>query len=425
MNHLRVACILLFALLVMGPAPARAQLDVAGGLTTGAVISQVSRELQAVIGRAEAAGDFLAMRGGQEALFVLDGFKAANLDLLDKAFSDLSKERQAIVNQIKQATMDLEAGRVDTLDRLESLTNQIDALVRDATFKKHPTVFRYRGSLVVPGETQPVRLHVQGYRLTHGKPYLIFRGQRYAARVDANDLRFELPRELFEPSERDIVSEDAELVLERAPNWFWQSSTEVRSTLNIVTLPQRLASVDVKYNQPETVAHEKSYEHEVNFNSSSRNWDCKSFAYSPATAERRFDVERSSVQPGSGNARGKLEGVSVRDVGISFRLCAKRRIHDRNNGFRHAHVKYVETWTTTVTTSRTDTKSLMWTEGAIFEAVPSSGSGLLITVTDFSGNKTHVPAGGGQAGRYARVLFDAQSGAVIVSPIIPNGVRAL
>ena len=416
---------ILFFLLAM-PRQSNAQVDGAlGSVATGQVISQISNELKSVISRAEAAGDFLVMRGGQEALYVLDGFKAANTDLLNTAFSKLGKERQAVLNQIRQTTHDLESGRVDTLDRLESLTNQVDMLVRDSTFKNHPTVYRYRGSLVIPGETQPIRLRVQGYKLTQGKPYLIFRNKRYAALVDANDLRFELPRALFRAKEQDITSEAAVLVLVKSPNWFWQSSVEVRVTLNIVTLPSQLAKVDITYKKNEPTNHERSFEQEVNFNSSSKSWDCKSFAYSPATAERRFDLNRSSVAARSGNSRGKLEAVSIRDVGISFRLCAKRRWHDRNNGFRHALVKYVETWTTYEEVAVTDTRPLLWTESSAFESLPDSGKGLLVTVTDFSGNKRTVSAAGGQVGKFARVIFDAQSEVVIVSPVIPNDVRSL
>lgn len=422
--------VLVAMLVVMSGAPrqASAQVEpVLSGVATGQIISQLSNELNSLISRAEAAGDFLVMRGGQEALYVLDGFKAANTDLINTAFDRIGKERQAVLNQIRKTTDDLESGRVDTLDRLESMANQMDTLVRDSTFKKYPTIFRYRGSLVIPGQTQPVRLRVQGYRLTSGKPHLIFRNKRYPATADGNDLRFELPRALFSSAKpQDITSENATLVLERAPGWFWQSPTEVRSTLNIVTLPSQLAKVDITYQKKEPRHNEKVYAvGDVNHNSSSRGWNCRSFAYSPATAERRFDVERSSVTASSGNSRGRLEGLSIRDVGISFRLCARRGITDRGNGFRHANVHYVETWTTLDTVTVNDSKPLTWTTPATFRSLPQTGQGLLVTVTDFNGDNQIVPAAGGQAGRYARVVFDAQSEAVIVSPIIPRDVQSL
>jgi len=396
-----------------------------GGVATGQVISHISSELRSVIGRAEAAGDFVTMRGGQEALYVLDGFKAANTELLNTAFEKLGKERQAVINQIQRTTSDLEAGRVDTLERLEGLSNQMDTLVRDATFKKHPTIYRYRGSLVIPGETQPVRLRIQGYRLTHGTPYLLFRSKRYSGQPNENDLIFELPRTIFSAKPRDLTSESATLVLQKEPNWFWQSPSEVRTSLNVVTLPSQLANVTIEYRKDEPKHNELAYAREENHNSSSRSWDCKSFSYSPATAERRFDVTRSSVSEGNGNSRGYIEAVSVRDVGISFRICAKRRLHNRDNGFRHAHVRYVETWTTNEPKTVTESKLLTWTQNATFRGLPASGQGLLITVSDFTGQKPELPASGGRAGKYANVKFDAQSEVVVVSPIIPNDVRAL
>jgi hypothetical protein len=49
--------------------------ELAGSVSTGMIIEQLADKLNGLIERAEQAGDFLAMRAGQEARYVLDAFR--------------------------------------------------------------------------------------------------------------------------------------------------------------------------------------------------------------------------------------------------------------------------------------------------------------------------------------------------------------
>lgn len=401
--------------------------EAVGAVSTGVMIEQLADKLNGLIERAEQAGDFLAMRAGQEARYVLEAFERTNLSILEEAFDEIGEERQAILNQINKTADDIENARINTLDSLESTTDQIDRLVREATFKQMPVIFRYRGSVVTPGETQDVRLVISGYRITQGTPHIVFRGQRYEARKDGESLRFELPRSLFEPEDQRIKSEDATLVLEGREGgflgWFTRPVT-VEYDLNLVTLPRHLATVEISYETEVNQMQERVVPINEAHNSSSRKWNCRSYAYSPATADRSFDVERSFVKRGAGNSRGQLRDVSIRDVGISFRICAKRRWHDKDNGYRHAVGQYVEIWTTQRDEPRRKLEALQWTENTPIP-VEDQIDRLLVKVTDFAGVVHTVTTSGGRAGRYAAVRYDAQSKAVIVDPVIPNHLGAL
>lgn len=401
--------------------------SVAASTATGVVIDQIADRLNQALDKATESGDFLAMRASQEALAVIDAFKKANQELLDDAFDRIGDERRAVLNGLRQTTDAIESGRIDTLQKLQETSDQMDRLVRDSTFKRQPVVYRYRGSIVTPGETQDIRLSVSGYRLTTDRPHLLFRGQRYPAIEEGETLRFELPRGLFTADAAQLKSENATLVLYARYGGFlgfWQRTREERTNINLVTLPAQLGSVEVQYTEVATVQREQAFNRDDSHRRTGHGgWDCKPFAYSPTAADRRFDPDRSSVRQGSGNSHGRFENASVRDVGISFRLCARRPIFADGPGYRHAHVRAVEVWQETEDRPHTETQPLNWTSDAVFQ-IPDRNNDLLITVTDFTGTTRVVTAAGGR-GRYADVTYDPDSDAVLVRPTIPADLNAL
>lgn len=402
-------------------------LEVAKGAATSVVIDQLFGSLNGLVDNARQSGDFLAMRAAQEALYVLDAFKATNSELLDQAFDAIGKERQAFLNDVNRIVGQIEAGRVDTLERLQQTGDQFDRLTRDVTFKEFPVLFRYRGSVVTPGETTDIRLVVEGHRLTRGEPYLTFRGKQYPAKIDGEALRFDLPRALFVAAADKPNFEEASLTVENREGGFlgwFQTVSQKEYNLSLVTLPKTVATVTLSYNEISAVPQERAFQEEVSHNSSSRNWNCRPFVYSPAAGDRRFDVTRSSVQPHSGNSRGQLRNPQVRDVGISFELCARRGTFDGDNGFRHAIVRYVEVWTTSQSQPQTVSEQLSWTASTTVR-MPADFNGLTIDVRDFNGVSRTVTEAGGITGRFASVRYDAESRVVIVDPLAPAFVGAL
>lgn len=409
--------------------PAHAQLtEVAGSVGTGMLIEQISGELNGLIDNARQSGDFLAMRASQEARSVLESFKRANLDILDDAFNKIGKERQAVLNALRQTTYDIERGRVDTLDRLQTTSDQLDRLVRDTTFKNHPTIYRYRGSVITPGETQDIRLTINGFKLTRGEPFLTFNGQRYRAQIEGETLRFVLPRSAFEAAPSQIKSETAALTVfykSGAILGIGGSTKEVKYDINFVTLPSKLASVEVSYRAEVKIPKHETWRREESHKRSGHGgWKCKGFAFSPSRADRLFDPASSSVKNGSGNSEGKIEDIRIRDVGISFEICAKRGWSSGGPGYRHAIVNATEVWTEMAEEPQNNSADLSWTANAAVSVAPRLNS-LLIKIKDFTGHERTVAATGGTAGRYVTVTYDRDSNVVLVNPIIPTDLNAL
>jgi hypothetical protein len=219
--------------------------------------------------------------------------------------------------------------------------------------------------------------------------------------------------------------EDATLVIKgKEGGWFgfFMKNVDVEYDLNIVTLPKLIGTVTVSYALSVPRIQEKATSQEVAHNSSSRDWNCQPYKYLPSRADRRFDPDRSSVVAGSGNSRGRLQDVSVRDVGITFNICAKRRKLDKDNGYRHAIVKYVEVWPTEEVKPLRVAEPLHWTKDLAvpIENAAKGPTSLLVCVADFTGSTRTVTIAGGKAGNFANVTYDANSKAVLVKPLIPK-----
>lgn len=410
--------------------PTNAQgMEALSGLATGQAIQQIGDQLRQTLDKATSSGDFLAVRATQQAMFILDAFKETNESLLNTAFDRIGQERQAVLNSLRNTVREINEGRVDTLLKLENTTDQLDRLVRETTFKSYPVVYRYRGSLVTPGETQNIVLTVDGYKLARvAAPVLTFRGKDYSPQIAGDRLRFELPRSLFTAEDKQAKSDRASLALTYKDGGFLGFGSKdrvVRYDLNVVTLPRQIGSVEVSYKEVVDTRQTEVWDREDHRRRSGRGgWDCEGYAYTPKAANRRFDTNATSVQEGSGNGNGRLEAVRVTETGISFRICVRRRLWDSGPGFRHAQVHATEVWTVEEREARNQTTNLAWTSNVTVQT-PQKLESLLVTVKDFTGTSRTLPAAGGNAGRYARVDYDRDSNVVIVTPVIPADLSAL
>lgn len=237
--------------IMFAPYSANAQVsEITGSVSTGVVIHAIRNQLNDLIDNTRRSADFLAMRAAQEALLVIDAFEHANQRILDSSFDHIGRERQAILNAVRQTALDIENGRIDTLAKLQETGDQLDRLVRDTTFQRTPRLFRYRGTVINPDENSDIRVSVYGYRINQQTPVLLIHGQRFEASVEGENLRFILPRSLFQPDTRDLQSEFGTLILYRQSDGFltigakWE---EVRYDLNFITLPRQVGNVAVSY----------------------------------------------------------------------------------------------------------------------------------------------------------------------------------
>lgn len=423
------ALIVLVAMLMSSPHSSNAQVaEITGSLTTGLVINEISDKLNGLIDNARRSGDFLAMRAAQEALLVIDAFEQANQRTLNLAFDRIGRERQAILNSLRQTALDIENGRIDTLAKLQESGDQLDRLVRDATFQKTPRLFRYRGTIINPDESSEVRVFVNGYRINQKIPALLINGQRFEAKVEGEDLRFILPRDLFQSDPGALLSEFGTLVLHRQSGGFlgigakWD---EVRYDLNFIILPSQVGNIEVSYSfekeQPRSETRElEEFRRKYGYG----GWECHPIAFNPSVSKRRFDPARSSVLEGSGDSNGQLRNVQVRDVGVSFELCVRRPYTASGPGFRHAHVTLTEVWNELERLEQRSDAELGWLSNVAIP-VEANAKELLITLKDFTGASRTTSASGGMLGRYANVVYDRDSNVVIVNPVLPVSINAL
>ncbi len=397
------------------------------GFATGEVIKQLGDQAKGIIQQAEQSGDFILKRSSQEVLYMLDAFEAANENLLNKSFDKIGKERRAVLNKMIEVTNSLQSEVDLTLNRAEQILDQLNILVRDVTFKKYPVIFRYRGGIVVPGNTQKIRITIDGANLNRlSKPRLTFRGEEYIANQLGESIFFELPKSLFSANTDTFKSEIGKLSIEHKYGGFWGMFEKIKITkydLNIITLPSQLGKAKLSYKREVIEKKEKVYSGEVSHNSSRRSWDCRSFAFSPSTSNRRINPDRSWVRKHHGNSNGQLRDVSIRDVGISFRICARRRIWDRGNGFRHAKYYYVEEWTETKFEDMNVSNSFDWIEDIVLKTEGNSKD-FLVEIELFTGKKVALTSSG-IASKYLSVIFDNDQNLVILKPIIPSDILRL
>jgi len=193
--------------------------------------------------------------------------------------------------------------------------------------------------------------------------------------------------------------------------------TTVRSQCrDVAQVPRTIvASVAATYTVAVPIPQEKSFTRDVNHDSSSRGWDCRPFNFVPSDTGHQVDTGRSSVVPTTGNSRGELRDVTITDKAVSFNICAKRRITDRDNGFRHAMVTFTEVWNEFQNkVVEVPPQDLQLTSDLVID-IPQNATDIRVTVKTFDG-RTYVLTHDGEAGDYVSVRVDAAQGAIIVRP---------
>jgi hypothetical protein len=153
----------------------------------------------------------------------------------------------------------------------------------------------------------------------------------------------------------------------------------------------------------------------VNYDSSSRGWDCRPFSFVPSDTTHRVDTGRTSVVPTTGNSRGELRDVKITAQAVTFSICAKRRITDKDNGFRHADVTFTEVWNDIQNQVVELPPQDLQLNSDLLIDIPRDAQHIRVTVKTFDG-RTYVLTHDGKAGSYVSVTVDPSQGAIIVRP---------
>lgn len=398
--------------------------EVASGMSTGMAINQVMDGLNGVIDKAVESGDFLLARAAQELLYTIQGFEGASINILDKAFDEISEERKEVINKTIEIANQLDTTIDIGLSRAEGMVDQVNRMVRETTFKNYPVIFRYRGAVVVPGENNNIRLIITGHELTNEDPYLIFKDKTYPAKKSGNDLLFEIPRKIFKHKSYDFRADRAVLtVYDSEGMWWWKSVKEVSYDIHFLVLPKNLGKVQVEYKVLTEELREAVTQREVSHDHSGLQSNSRNFSINVSNPDRKIDTERSWIAARSGNRGGELVSNSVRvtSAGMSFTIKCKRATVT-TPGFRHVEYKKVEVWTEKAEKDTLQKLDLKWNEDILVD-ITSQGTRAISTVELFTGKISRLVTSG-RPSKYVEVSMN-ENGILIFKPTIPRDLKSL
>lgn len=393
-------------------------------VTTSMAVGEVEKALSNVVDEARSAGDFLLVRTAQEMLFMLDAFKQTNSDLMNTAFDGIGKERRQFIQGVQDATGDIRAGLDDSIERAESIVEQVNQMVQKVTFDDYPLLFRYRGSIVPPYQASDVRLRLKGTNFTEKTAKLIVGNKSYlAVALTSQELQFTIPREDLTHGENDISYLPARFEVDYETGGFFGFFTNAKTVqydIELVLLPENLGAIEISYDRIGSQRRENVLASQWFHNGRS---GCKGFAITVSNEGRRFDTSKSTVTRNSGNSRGVGKNIQIRDVGLSMDICVSRGTFDKDNGYAHYDFRAVEYWFEHTRTPIVQTLTLKWRD-EIAENIGSNIENVLLKFTDFTGRTTiHTPSSNSLS-KYGNISFDDQ-GIVIFRPQIPDKLDIL
>lgn len=246
LRYQRIGAAVSLALALTAMPAAHAQVAAAvGGLTTSATISQIFSGLDQLISSAQDAGDYLTMRAAIEAKGVIETWKEANKELLDKAFSELSETQRQTFNNARQLT---ERANQDVANRLETtqlLVNQANQLVESIPFSNNTYVTRYSPRVKPAQSKNAVTLRVNGVNLDKADPVLALnQGSATRMVVGPMEVLYTVPVTALQGDADKLAIVPLKLTYTAPKEGFWNQLVGAREAverqLPIVTLPSNL-----------------------------------------------------------------------------------------------------------------------------------------------------------------------------------------
>jgi hypothetical protein len=130
-------------------------------LTLGAVLGNLTDQLNQIINAAEQAGRSLIIQAGTEVNIAIENAKNAFADLLDKAFADINATVRSTVDQLQSMLSQISD---NAFSQLGSLTDTVQQIVNSLPFRKHqPQVTSTSPDFVVPTVTgYPISIRFKG-----------------------------------------------------------------------------------------------------------------------------------------------------------------------------------------------------------------------------------------------------------------------
>lgn len=252
------------AVLVASPAHAVVE-QVVGGVTTAATISQIFSGLDALIDKSRDAGDYLTMRAAMEAKGAIEAWKLANKELLDQAFTTLNQTQQAMFNNARQLTDNINADFANRLETGQQLVNQANQIVESIPLAtKNTYVTRYTPRVKPAQSSSTVRLRVSGVNLDKGDPQIgLDQVEASRSMIGPMEVQFTIPASAL-PGLADQLSIVPLKLTYSTPkdgylNRLFGRRETVERELPIVTLPTNIGSYNLSVVTKEERKEVQSY----------------------------------------------------------------------------------------------------------------------------------------------------------------------
>jgi hypothetical protein len=164
-RHSFFAMAAMIALVVAAPSRVMA-LDILSPASTAVVLEGISSRINKALEKAASEMDFVAFRVASEMKGVIDTWKAANKELLDKAFRDLREESRQIFVRLDGSIEKLNTGVGERLNEAKEIAELGLQIIEDVEFwKTRPGILRIGPRLFAAGVQETDRIVVRGVNL--------------------------------------------------------------------------------------------------------------------------------------------------------------------------------------------------------------------------------------------------------------------
>lgn len=408
---------------------------IAAGAVMGGIIDQLENSISTLIDQLDNRVSARSFQMRTELVFLQDEISNSAESLVDKTFSQLSKQQQIF---FENTTTTVEAVRMSLLDadaEIDSLATQIEQVAAQFPFVESEPRVRKSAPLYlkkIDGESKSVPVKIEGSFLNHGGVSLVV-GTEKCKLTGHNDssASFMCPGSVFSSDGQqvtylsgDFVVHQEKSFLEKITSFFGSETPTKMYKLPFAIVPPVLGTYEIK------VSHlvDSRQNNSRNGNWGRTNDHCKnrqSFQYNfgPASAEWSIDVNsiRTSVscerRGGHAVRNASQNGFQVESWAKNSGRCEKvfgSVVSRDGRGCSAGTVTWVESKTVPRMNEQIIKSGTLEWGKAVSAALPARLQGILITVRQIDG-KT-VVLNSATPSKWFKVSRDSASTSLVLSP---------
>ncbi|MFF0948268.1 hypothetical protein ACFYE9_11505 [Rhizobium leguminosarum] len=212
----------------------------------------ISDKAEDLMAKARSEANAVTWGVADAAKSTIEAWKQANIELLDKAFTDLSKQHQELFNNMNETMDRLEAGENLVVKDAEKLTVEWASVIKDLPFVDHsPEVMNYRPRVIIPVGEGEVPMVVDGPSLGSASPSLNSGDKRIpVARSTDNQLLAKLNRADLKFDEVKSSFVEYKLSFDNSVSswwrpWTWGKKERIEREATVWLLPKQMASFTI------------------------------------------------------------------------------------------------------------------------------------------------------------------------------------